>query len=95
MLADKGRYLADADVLTPQMLDVVIAAAQSPTFAHLALLREDDLPSPYGAVILPRPLVTSTSPAAKMALRPPGVRQGGARPDVGPAAWPLRVETAG
>jgi hypothetical protein len=51
---------ADADlyVLTPQMLDVVIAAAQSLTFADLGLLREDDLPSPSGTVILPRPLVT-------------------------------------
>ena len=38
MLADEARYLADADlyVLTPQMLDVVIAAAQSLTFADLA-----------------------------------------------------------
>jgi hypothetical protein len=60
MLADEARYLAAADlyVLTPQMLDVVIAAAQSLTFADLALLREDDLPSPSGAVILPRPLIT-------------------------------------
>ena len=59
MLADEARYLADADlyVLTPQMLDVVIAAAQSLTFADLALLREDDLPGPSGAVVLPRPLV--------------------------------------
>jgi hypothetical protein len=58
MLADEARYLAGADlyVLTPQMLDVVIAAAQSLTFADLALLREDDLPSPSGAVVLPRPL---------------------------------------
>ena len=60
MLADEARYLAGADlyVLTPQMLDVVIAAAQSLTFADLALLREDDLPSPSGAVVLPRPLIT-------------------------------------
>jgi hypothetical protein len=60
MLADEARYLADADlyVLTPQMLDVVIAAAQSLTFADLALLRQDDLPSPFGAVVLPRPLIT-------------------------------------
>jgi len=60
MLADEAQYLADADlyVLTPQMLDVVIAAAQSLTFADLALLREDDLPSPFGSVILPRPLIT-------------------------------------
>jgi hypothetical protein len=60
MLADEARCLADADryVLTPQMLDVVIAAAQSLTFADLALLREDDLPGPAGAVVLPRPLIT-------------------------------------
>ena len=60
MLADEARYLADADlyVLTPQMLDVVTAAAKSLTFADLALLREDDLPSPSGAVVLLRPLVT-------------------------------------
>jgi hypothetical protein len=60
MLADEARYLAATDlyVLTPQMLDVVIAAAQPLTFADLALLREDDLPSPSGAVILPRPLIT-------------------------------------
>ena len=60
MLADEARYLAGADlyVLTPQMLDVVIAAAQSLTFADLALLREDDLLSPSGSVILPRPLIT-------------------------------------
>ena len=60
MLADEARYLAAADlyVLTPQMLDVVIAAAQSLTLADLGLLREDDLPSPSGVVILPRPLIT-------------------------------------
>ena len=60
VLADEARYLAAADlyVLTPQMLDVVIAAAQSLTFTDLSLLRDDDLPSPSGAVILPRPLLT-------------------------------------
>jgi hypothetical protein len=60
VLADEARYMAGADlyVLTPQMLDVVVAAAQSLTFADLGLLREDDLPSPAGVVILPRPLVT-------------------------------------
>jgi hypothetical protein len=59
VLTDESRYLAAADlyVLTPQMLDVVIAAAQSLTFADLSLLR-DDLPSPSGVVILPLPVVT-------------------------------------
>jgi hypothetical protein len=60
VLADEARYLAAAGlyVLTPQMLDVVIVAAQSLTFTDLGLLRDDDLPSPSGAVILPRPLLT-------------------------------------
>ena len=60
VLADEARYLAEADlyVLTPQMLDVVVAAAQTLTFADLGLLRADDLPSPSGVVILPRPLTT-------------------------------------
>lgn len=60
LLEDEARYLAAADlyVLTPQMLDVVIAAAQSLTFADLSLLREDDLPGPTGIVVLPRPLIT-------------------------------------
>lgn len=60
LLADEARFLAEADlyVLTPQMLDVVIAAAQTLTFADLGLLTADDLPSPGGAVILPRPLIT-------------------------------------
>ena len=58
VLADEARYLAEADlyVLTPQMLDVVIAASQ--TLTDLGLLHADDLPSPSGVVILPRPLVT-------------------------------------
>ena len=60
VLADEARYLAAADlyVLTPQMLDVVIAAAQSLTFTDPGQLRDDDLPTPSGAVILPRPLIT-------------------------------------
>ena len=55
MLADEARYLAGADlyVLTPQMLNVVIAAAQSLTSADLGLLRDDDLPGLSGVVILP------------------------------------------
>jgi hypothetical protein len=60
MLADEARFLTRADlyVLTPQMLDVVIAATQTLTFADLGLLRQDDLPSPSGVVVLPRPLIT-------------------------------------
>jgi hypothetical protein len=37
---------------------VVIAAAESLTFTDLGLLRDDDLPNPSGAVILPRSLIT-------------------------------------
>jgi hypothetical protein len=60
ILGDEARFLAEADlyVLTPQMLDVVIAAAQTLNAGDLGLLREDDLPSPSGVVVLPRPLIT-------------------------------------
>jgi hypothetical protein len=60
VLGDEARYLAETNlyVLTPQMLDVVVAAAQSLTFEDLCLLTEDDLPSASGLVILPRPLMT-------------------------------------
>ncbi len=62
VLADEARYLAQTDlyVLTPQMLDMVVAAAQTLTFDDLYLLREDDLPSPSGLVIFPRPLLIRT-----------------------------------
>ncbi len=67
MLADEARYLGAADlyVLTPQMLDVVIAAAQSLSSADLGLLRDDDLPGRSGVVILPRPLIIR-SPAGSL-----------------------------
>jgi hypothetical protein len=79
MLADEARYLTAADlyVLTPQMLDVVIAAAQSLTFADLGLLREDDLPSPSGVVVLPRPLVTPLPALCSRTLPSPGGRRAG------------------
>jgi hypothetical protein len=65
-------------VLTPQMLDVVIAAAQSLTFTDLGLLRDDDLPSPSGTVILPRPLITRLPTAASNRTSPsPGAHRGG------------------
>ena len=59
ILADELRHLAAADlyVLSPQMLDVVVAAAQTLTFEDLSLLTAEDLPSPTGALLLPRPLV--------------------------------------
>jgi hypothetical protein len=72
-MAVEARYLAGADlyVLTPQMLDVVIAAAQTLTLGDLGLLADDDLPGSSGVVILPRPLVTRlpTGAAAFALLR--------------------------
>jgi hypothetical protein len=58
ILDDEARYLAQADlyVLSPQMLAVVAAAAQTPTYRDLRLLREDDLPGPTGLLFLPQPL---------------------------------------
>jgi hypothetical protein len=58
ILNDEARYLSQAElyVLTPQMLAVVAAAAQTLLYHDLALLREDDLPSPAGLLVLPQPL---------------------------------------
>jgi len=62
VLADEAHYLTEAElyVLTPQMMDVVVAAAQTLNLDYLALLAEDDLPSPAGVLVLPRPLVPRT-----------------------------------
>jgi hypothetical protein len=59
VLADEARYLAEADlyILTPQMCDVLTAAAQSLTREDLELASEDDLPTPTGLVVLPHPLI--------------------------------------
>lgn len=58
ILADEARYLAQAGlyVLTPQMLAVVAAAAQTLSYSDLSLLRDDDLPGPSGLLVLPQPL---------------------------------------
>jgi hypothetical protein len=58
ILADEARYLSQADlyVLTPQMLAVVAAAAQTLSYSDLRLLRADDLPGPTGLLVLPQPL---------------------------------------
>ena len=60
ILNDEARYLAQAGlyVLTPEMADVVAAAAQTLSYADLSLLRDDDLPGPAGLVVLPQPLRT-------------------------------------
>jgi hypothetical protein len=62
VLTDEARYLAEADlyVLTPQMCDVAVAAAQTLTREDLELATEDDLPTPGGLVVLPRPLLVKS-----------------------------------
>jgi hypothetical protein len=62
MLADEARYLAAADlyVLTPQMCDVVVAAALSLTVHDLELMDADDLAGRSGLVVLPYPLLITT-----------------------------------
>ena len=59
ILADEARYLAQADlfVLSPQMCDVVTAAALTLTIADLALITAGDLPVPAGIVVLPHPVI--------------------------------------
>jgi hypothetical protein len=58
ILNDEARYLSQADlyVITPQMLAVVAAAAQTLRYSDLSLLRDDDLPGPAGLLVLPQPL---------------------------------------
>jgi hypothetical protein len=58
-LRDEAAYLAEADlyVLTPQMCDVVTAAAQALTLEDLRLADAHDLPSPTGLLVLPHPLM--------------------------------------
>lgn len=62
MLADEAENLAAADlyVLTPQMCDVVIAAALSLSVKDLELLDPEDLPGPVGLIVLPYPLMVRT-----------------------------------
>jgi hypothetical protein len=59
------RRAADLDaatlyVLSPPMCDVVIAAAQTLSLDDLALLDEDDPPSPTGMLMLPHPILVRT-----------------------------------
>lgn len=58
MLNDEARYLSQADlyVLTPPMLTVVAAAAQTLSYSDLKQLHSDDLPGPTGLLVLPQPL---------------------------------------
>ncbi|MBW0095334.1 hypothetical protein I4I73_04885 [Pseudonocardia sp. KRD-184] len=62
VLADEVEALRTAQlyVMSPQMCDVVLAAAQTLTFDDLELVDEDDLPSPTGMVVLPHPVLIET-----------------------------------
>ncbi|MGI5292841.1 hypothetical protein ACQEVF_57355 [Nonomuraea polychroma] len=62
VLTDEARCLAEADlyILSPQMCDVVIAAALTLTLDDLELLDEDDLPSRTGLIVLPHPIIVRT-----------------------------------
>jgi hypothetical protein len=62
VVADEARYLALADlyVLSPQMCDVVVAAAQTLARDDLQLMDLDDLPTRSGLLVLPHPLVVKT-----------------------------------
>jgi hypothetical protein len=66
VLADEARYLVEADlyILSPQMCDVVIAAAQTLTLDDLELLDDDDLPGRAGLVMLPHPIIVRTAGGA-------------------------------
>lgn len=90
VLTDVSGNLTGADlyVLSPQMCDAVVAAAQTLTLDDLSLLSVDDLPSPSGLLLLPQPLmVTSINGASgderayqwhtpmQMPLVPEGKRQ--------------------
>ncbi|WP_144082828.1 MULTISPECIES: hypothetical protein [unclassified Micromonospora] len=61
IVTDEAHCLDSAQlyVLTPQMCDVVVAAALSLTVEDLQLLDADDLPSPTGLVVLPHPLLVT------------------------------------
>jgi hypothetical protein len=58
ILSDEAHYLFQADlyVLTPPMLAVVTAAAQTLCYTDLIQLRGDDLPGPTGLLVLSQPL---------------------------------------
>lgn len=62
LLRDQAERLAAADlyVLSPEMCDVVVAAALSLTINDLELLDPEDIPAPSGLVVLPYPLLVKT-----------------------------------
>jgi hypothetical protein len=56
---DFARDLARTElyVMSPAMADVTVAAAHTLALADIIRLTEDDLPSPAGLLVLPRPLI--------------------------------------
>lgn len=62
LLADEAHSVATADlyILSPEMCDVVTAAALTLTLDDLQLITAGDLPSKSGMVILPHPLIVRT-----------------------------------
>ncbi|MFI5606854.1 hypothetical protein [Amycolatopsis sp. NPDC051903] len=60
VLDDDARNLAEAQlyVVSPQMCDVVLAAAQTLTRDDLALVGPEDLPSPTGLIMLPHAVIS-------------------------------------
>ncbi|AVT30219.1 hypothetical protein C6361_12750 [Plantactinospora sp. BC1] len=62
VIGDEARHLTEAElyVVTPQMCDIVIAAAQSLGVEDLQLIDEEDLPSPTGLLVLPYPVLVRT-----------------------------------
>jgi hypothetical protein len=63
VVRDSAKRLAAASlyVMSPQMCDVVVAAAQSLTTEDLQLLDETDFPTPTGCLVLPHPVVVSSA----------------------------------
>lgn len=62
LLSDAVQQLAAAQlyILTPQMCDVVMAAAQALTLEDLELMNEEDLDSPSGLIVLPHAILVRT-----------------------------------
>jgi hypothetical protein len=62
LAGEEAARLASADlyVLSPDMLVVVVAAAQGLSVEDLRLLDESDMPTPTGCVMLPHPVLITT-----------------------------------
>ncbi|MGP4030319.1 hypothetical protein [Actinomadura sp. 3N407] len=65
VVADEAQHLAAAElfIMSPQICDVVIAAAQALEPDDLELLDAEDLPAPSGLLVLPHPVLIQTTAA--------------------------------